>query len=71
MSFDSFSDFLAMGKHAPYVWSCYGLALLVLLANIWRPLQMKATMIRLRRRALAMEATRADSAEGARAEEQL
>src|SRR5690606_38927282 len=29
------SDFLAMGGHAPYVWSAYGITLLVILLNIW------------------------------------
>lgn len=33
MNFESFSAFLAMGGHGPYVWSCYGLTLLVLLFN--------------------------------------
>ena len=28
-------DFLLMGGHAPYVWSAYGISLLVLLLNIW------------------------------------
>lgn len=27
MHFDSFSDFLAMGKYAAYVWSAYGITL--------------------------------------------
>ena len=29
------SDFLAMGGYAPYVWSAYGITLLVILLNIW------------------------------------
>ena len=33
MSFDSFSDFLAMGGHGLYVWLCYGVGLVVLAAN--------------------------------------
>jgi heme exporter protein D len=33
MSFESFGAFLAMGGHGPYVWSCYGLTLAVLLFN--------------------------------------
>jgi heme exporter protein D len=33
MNFESFSAFLAMGGHGPYVWSCYGLTLAVLLFN--------------------------------------
>lgn len=29
------TDFLAMGGYAPYVWSAYGITLLVILLNIW------------------------------------
>ncbi len=35
MSFDSFSDFLAMGGHGFYVWLAYGATLLVLAANVF------------------------------------
>ena len=35
MAFDSFSAFLAMGKHGSYVWSCYGLTFAVVLGLIW------------------------------------
>lgn len=38
MSFDSFSDFLAMGGHALYVWSCFALGLIVLLGNVIAPM---------------------------------
>ena len=37
MSFDSFSDFLAMGRHGAYVWSCYLITLIVVLWNLWAP----------------------------------
>lgn len=26
MAFETFSDFLAMGRHGVYVWSCFGIA---------------------------------------------
>ena len=29
-------DALAMGSYGPYVWSCFGLALIVLLGSEWR-----------------------------------
>ncbi|MDQ7727946.1 heme exporter protein CcmD [Halomonas sp. SpR8] len=35
MAFDSFSEFLAMGGHAPYVWSAWGVTALLLLATVW------------------------------------
>jgi len=51
MSFDSFSDFLAMGHHALYVWSAYGISLSVLALNVALPLLA-------RRRYLQQEARR-------------
>ncbi|MBC2679132.1 heme exporter protein CcmD [Pseudomonas baltica] len=38
MSFDSFGEFLSMGRHGVYVWSAYGLCLLVLVVNVAGPL---------------------------------
>ncbi|WP_024647429.1 heme exporter protein CcmD [Pseudomonas syringae] len=37
MSFESFSDFIAMGRHGLFVWSAYGLCALVLLINVALP----------------------------------
>ena len=51
MSFESFSDFLAMGRHGLFVWSAYGIALLVLIVNVASPLLA-------RRRYLQQEARR-------------
>ena len=34
MNFDSFADFLAMGNHGLYVWLSYGVALVVIAANV-------------------------------------
>ena len=38
MKFASFGDFLAMGHHGLYVWSAYGICLLVLAINVVMPL---------------------------------
>ncbi|AVO57950.1 heme exporter protein CcmD [Pseudomonas sp. 22526] len=38
MSFSSFADFLAMGHHGLYVWSAYGICLVVLVLNVAVPL---------------------------------
>ncbi|HAG92981.1 MAG: heme exporter protein CcmD [Pseudomonadales bacterium] len=38
MAFETFADFMAMGKHGPYVWSAYGITLLVVVANILAPI---------------------------------
>jgi heme exporter protein D len=51
VNFDSFSDFLAMGHHALYVWSAYGICLSVLALNVALPLLA-------RRRYLQQEARR-------------
>jgi heme exporter protein D len=37
-SFDSFSEFLAMGGYATYVWSAYAFFVLVLIFNVWQPI---------------------------------
>ncbi|MFJ3485881.1 heme exporter protein CcmD [Pseudomonas sp. NPDC090202] len=51
MSFASFADFLAMGKHGPFVWSAYAICLTVLAINVLSPLLA-------RRRYLQQEARR-------------
>ena len=51
MSFNSFSEFIAMGHHGPYVWSAYGISLAVIALNIVMP-------ILARRRYLQEEARR-------------
>jgi heme exporter protein D len=38
MSFSSFAEFLAMGTHGAYVWSAYGISLLVLALNVVLPI---------------------------------
>jgi heme exporter protein D len=39
MAFESFSDFIQMGKHGLYVWSTYGFSLVVILAMAWQSLR--------------------------------
>ncbi|MDE1164270.1 MAG: heme exporter protein CcmD [Pseudomonas sp.] len=51
MSFASFGDFLAMGHHALYVWTAYGICLSVLAINV-------AVPVLARRRYLQEEARR-------------
>tara|TARA_Y100000782_G_scaffold47114_2_gene52725 strand:- start:1355 stop:1558 length:204 start_codon:yes stop_codon:yes gene_type:complete len=51
MSFESFSDFIAMGGHGFYVWLSYAIALVVIVINIVNPaLQKKKVMSDLARR---------------------
>lgn len=37
-AFESFDAFLAMGGYAPFVWSSFGLAALVLIINVVLPM---------------------------------
>lgn len=45
MSFDSFSEFLAMGGHGKYVWMSYAIALMVVVINIVNPVLEKKKVI--------------------------
>lgn len=38
MSFASFGEFIAMGTHGPYVWSCYAISLVILGLNVALPI---------------------------------
>jgi heme exporter protein D len=57
MSFASFADFLAMGQHGPYVWSAYGVSILVLLLNVLLPLLARRRYLQDEARRLRREAT--------------
>jgi heme exporter protein D len=46
VAFDSFSDFLAMGRHAPYVWSAYGVTFLIVVWNVLQPWQQRRRLLR-------------------------
>lgn len=45
MYFESFEAFLAMGKHGVYVWSAYGLGLLILSLNVILPVLNKRKVV--------------------------
>lgn len=45
MSFESFSDFLAMGGHGLYVWLSYGIAIVLLVVNVVSPLLRKKQLL--------------------------
>ncbi|AAZ32998.1 hemagglutination activity protein [Pseudomonas amygdali pv. tabaci str. ATCC 11528] len=55
MNFASFSDFLAMGRHGLFVWSAYGLCLLVLLINVAMPLVARQRFLKQQARRLKRE----------------
>ena len=46
MSFDSFSEFLAMGGHGLYVWLCYGAGFIVLSLNYVLPAMRRKSLLR-------------------------
>lgn len=45
MSFDSFSEFLAMGGHGQYVWLSYAIALVLFVINLVSPLLRKKQLV--------------------------
>ena len=55
MSFSSFSEFLAMGTHGLYVWSAYGISLLVLTINLLLPLRARRNYLQVEARRLRRE----------------
>ena len=58
MSFASFSDFLAMGHHGLYVWSAYGICLLVLAVNVALPLLARRRYLQEEARRLRRESSK-------------
>ena len=55
MSFNSFAEFIAMGNHGLYVWSAYGISLLVLAINLGGPLLAKRRYLQEQARRLRRE----------------
>lgn len=55
MAFESFADFLAMGKHAPYVWSAYGITFLIVLWNVCQPIFMRQRLLKEQKAAMKRE----------------
>ena len=55
MFFDSISDFLAMGGHALYVWSSYGIAGVIIVGNIVAPIIKRKQLISQQARRLRRE----------------
>jgi heme exporter protein CcmD len=50
------SNFLDMSGYGAYVWSCYGLALVVLVSNVWfARRQLREQIVRTRRLAQTRE----------------
>jgi len=58
----SLEQFFSMGGYALYVWTSYGIALVVLLINLIAPLRRKVAVQKDIARALKLEATRQERA---------
>ncbi len=58
MSFASFAEFLAMGNHGLYVWSAYGICLVVLVLNVLLPLQARRRYLQDEARRMRREESR-------------
>jgi heme exporter protein D len=56
IQFDTFAQFLAMGKYAAYVWPSYGLTLVVVVLNIvWARRLLRQARMDARRRLVMQE----------------
>ncbi|GAA3900221.1 hypothetical protein GCM10022228_08360 [Halomonas cibimaris] len=62
MAFTSFADFIAMGGHAPYVWSAWGVTLFLLLASVWHARLERRQLIKGLKRRDRREQTHQDNA---------
>lgn len=46
MQFDSFAEFIAMGRHGFYVWLAYGLSALIVIYNVLAPLMRRRKLMK-------------------------
>lgn len=46
MQFESLAEFMAMGKHGLYVWSCYAVFLLIMVVNIAGPVLRRKSLVK-------------------------
>ncbi len=62
MEFESFSEFLAMGRHGFYVWLSYGLTALIIIYNLVVPVLQRRRFNKEQAQRLRRERTDAPSA---------
>ena len=62
MSFESIGDFLRMGGYAGYVWSAYGITVVVLVTNVVQAWLMKRKVLMSQKRVIEREHARAENA---------
>lgn len=46
MAFESFADFLAMGRHGLYVWLAYGVTFAIIVWNALQPVLQRRRLLR-------------------------
>lgn len=61
IQFSSFSEFVQMGTHGIYVWSAYGVTLIVLAFNVVAPVLRRRELMRELKRDITREAPRNES----------
>ncbi|NIC37805.1 heme exporter protein CcmD [Halomonas desiderata] len=64
MAFDTFQELLAMGGHAPYVWSAWGLTLALLLGIVFHARAERRQLLRQLQRRVRREARQGGPAAG-------
>ena len=62
MEFESFSEFLAMGRHGFYVWLSYGLTAVIIVYNLLVPVLQRRRLIKEQAQRLRREKTDVPSA---------
>jgi heme exporter protein D len=45
MQFESFADFVALGKHGVFVWSCYAAFVVIVAINVVAPIARRKQLI--------------------------
>jgi len=63
MSFNTFSEFVQMGGHGFFVWTAYGITLVVLSYNIINPMVMNRRFVRSQKQNLRREQARQEKTE--------
>ena len=54
MAFDSFSAFIIMEGHGPYVWTCYGVFFLLMALITWLSVRDRRRVVRTQQRELTV-----------------
>lgn len=55
MEFNSFAEFIAMGRHGLYVWLAYGLTSLIVIYNLVQPILRRRSILKTERQRLRRE----------------